>query len=141
MLYGVYIHPKEKIKRGLDLQGGIHMVLGAKLSEIPLMSMTEDVLKAKTAEELQSISEQMQLDYRNKNKEKIIQEILQLQKDRRKESIDRVLEIIKNRVDEFGVAEPQIQKQGSDQIVVQLPGVVDTDQALGSSQQSCTFRV
>ncbi|MFH1548189.1 MAG: protein translocase subunit SecD, partial [Candidatus Omnitrophota bacterium] len=39
-------------------------------------------------------------------------------------------EIIKNRIDEFGVSEPQIQKQGADQIVVQLPGVVDTDKAL-----------
>lgn len=121
---------KPAINRGLDLQGGIHMVLGAKLSEIPLMSMTEDSLKAKTDEELQGISEKMGVEYREKNKAKTIQEILQVQEYRKKESVDRVLEIIKNRIDEFGVAEPQIQKQGSDQIVVQLPGVVDIDQAM-----------
>ena len=135
-LWGLYpskeqiISMKPAINRGLDLQGGILMVLGAKLDEIPLMNMTEDGLKAKTAEELKSISDQMQVDDRNKSKGKIIQEILQLQKDRKKESVDRVLEIIKNRIDEFGVTEPQIQKQGTDQIVVQLPGVVDTEQAL-----------
>ena len=39
------------------------------------------------------------------------------------EATDRALEIIRNRVDQFGVAEPSIQKQGNDRIVVQLPGV------------------
>lgn len=106
------------------------MVLGAKLDAVPLMSMTEDGLKEKAIDELQDICEEMGLDYRNKDKGELIQEILQLQKYRRGKSIERVLEIIKNRVDEFGVAEPQIQMQGKEQIVVQLPGVVDTDQAL-----------
>lgn len=39
------------------------------------------------------------------------------------DATDRALEIIRNRVDQFGVAEPSIQKQGHDRIVVQLPGV------------------
>ncbi len=39
------------------------------------------------------------------------------------DATDRALEIIRNRVDQFGVAEPSIQKQGADRIVVQLPGV------------------
>lgn len=122
--------PREKINLGLDLQGGIHMVLGANLDAVPMMSMTEDGLQAKTLEELQTLSGQMETDYRNKNKDRLIQEILQVQKTRRKQAVDRTLEIIKNRIDEFGVAEPQIQKQGADQIVVQLPGVVDTEKAL-----------
>ncbi len=121
---------KPAINRGLDLQGGMLITLGAELDKIPLMNMTEDGLKANTPEELQAICEQLQLDYKNKSKEKIIQDILQLQGNRRKESVDRVLEIIKNRIDEFGVTEPQIQRQGADQIVVQLPGVVDTEKAL-----------
>jgi SecD/SecF fusion protein len=41
------------------------------------------------------------------------------------EAIDRAIEVIRNRVDAFGVTEPEIQKQGSDQIVVALPGVED----------------
>jgi SecD/SecF fusion protein len=41
------------------------------------------------------------------------------------EAIDRSIEIIRGRVDAFGVAEPEIQKQGKDQIIVSLPGVDD----------------
>jgi SecD/SecF fusion protein len=41
------------------------------------------------------------------------------------EAIDRSIEIIRGRVDAFGVAEPEIQKQGKDQIIVSLPGVKD----------------
>jgi len=121
---------KPAINRGLDLQGGIHMVLGANLDKVPTMNMTEEGLQAKTLEELQTLSGQMETDYRNKNKDRLIREILQVQKNRRRQSVDRALEIIKNRIDEFGVAEPQIQKQGAEQIVVQLPGVVNTEEAL-----------
>lgn len=42
---------------------------------------------------------------------------------------DRALEIVKNRIDEFGVYEPTIEKQGSSRILVQLPGV-DRERAL-----------
>ncbi|MEO0094768.1 MAG: protein translocase subunit SecD [candidate division WOR-3 bacterium] len=42
---------------------------------------------------------------------------------------DRALEIVKNRIDEFGVFEPTIEKQGSSRILVQLPGV-DRERAL-----------
>lgn len=42
---------------------------------------------------------------------------------------DRALEIIRNRVDKIGVAEPLIQKSGTNRIVVDLPGFTDIDQA------------
>jgi len=42
---------------------------------------------------------------------------------------DRVLEIIRNRVDKIGVAEPQIQTSGTNRIVVDLPGFTDIEQA------------
>jgi protein-export membrane protein SecD len=42
---------------------------------------------------------------------------------------DRALEIIRNRIDEFGVYEPTIEKQGASRILVQLPGV-DRDRAI-----------
>jgi len=44
---------------------------------------------------------------------------------------DRALEILRNRIDQFGVREPLIQPQGKDQIVVQLPGVTDRERAIG----------
>ncbi len=45
------------------------------------------------------------------------------------EAIDQALEVIRNRINEFGVSEPSITKQGSDRIVVQLPGVRDPGRA------------
>ena len=77
---------KEKINLGLDLQGGMHLVLKVDTSKIP--------------------------------------------EDAREDASSRALEIIRNRIDQFGVREPLIQKQGRDSIVVQLPGVTDRDRAI-----------
>jgi preprotein translocase subunit SecD len=49
--------------------------------------------------------------------------------DTRKFAIEQNLTTLRNRVNELGVAEPVIQQQGEEQIVVQLPGVQDTAQA------------
>ncbi|MEA3560480.1 MAG: protein translocase subunit SecD [Candidatus Omnitrophota bacterium] len=78
--------PAEKINLGLDLQGGMHLVL-----EVDTANLSE---KAKTG------------------------------------AIDRALEVIRNRVDQFGVSEPSIQKQGVDQIIVQLPGITERERAI-----------
>ncbi len=48
------------------------------------------------------------------------------QKQVREEALQQNLTIIRNRVNEIGVAEPLVQRQGADRIVVQLPGVQDT---------------
>jgi len=78
----------EKIlKLGLDLQGGMHLILEVDLEKTP-----EDLDKT--------------------------------------EAMNRALEIIRNRVDQFGVSEPYIARQGDRWIVVQLPGVSDTQRAL-----------
>jgi preprotein translocase subunit SecD len=45
-------------------------------------------------------------------------------------AVDQALETIRNRVDQFGVAEPTIIKQGDNEIVIQLPGVKDTQRAI-----------
>ncbi|NOZ63943.1 MAG: protein translocase subunit SecD [Caldiserica bacterium] len=78
--------PEKKIKRGLDLKGGMNLILGVETEKIP--------------------------------------------PEARKDAVERALEVIRNRVDQFGVAEPLIQRQGEKQIIVQLPGVVDTDRAI-----------
>lgn len=77
---------KEKINLGLDLQGGMHIVLRVDTSKLPAEA------KASAPE--------------------------------------RALEVIRNRIDEFGVKEPSIQLQGAENIVVQLPGVTDRNRAL-----------
>ncbi len=81
-----YISTERKaIKLGLDLRGGMHVVL--------------EVDKSK------------------------------LSPNEADDAVDRALEIIRNRVDKFGVAEPLIQKQGQDRIVVELPGISDRSRA------------
>lgn len=53
-----------------------------------------------------------------------------LSEEAKKDAIERALEVIRNRIDEFGVREPIVQIQGVDQIVVQLPGLTDRQRAL-----------
>jgi SecD/SecF fusion protein len=77
---------KGKINLGLDLQGGMHVVLKVDTAKLPL--------------------------------------------DARKDALDRAIEVIRNRIDQFGVGEMAIQKQGRDHIIVQLPGVTDRGRAL-----------
>ncbi|MBW2484282.1 MAG: protein translocase subunit SecD [Deltaproteobacteria bacterium] len=48
----------------------------------------------------------------------------------RKNAVTQSLEIIRNRIDQFGVAEPVIIRQGTDEIVIQLPGVKNPERAL-----------
>ena len=48
----------------------------------------------------------------------------------KKRAIDQALEIIRNRVDQFGVSEPEITLQGTDRILVQLPGIQDPQRAI-----------
>lgn len=49
----------------------------------------------------------------------------------RQYAVDQSLEVVRNRIDEFGVSEPVIQRQGEKkQVVVQLPGVTDPDRAI-----------
>lgn len=81
------------INLGLDLQGGIYMVLGPDYEE----------LKRRRGEELSS--------------------------EETKDAIRRVMEILRNRIDKFGVSEPTITSQGEDRIVVELPGSKDPDRA------------
>lgn len=77
--------PQEKINLGLDLQGGMQLLLQVDHSKIPEAG--------------------------------------------REDATDRVVEIIRNRIDELGVREPIISKQGKVQVVVQLPGITDRQRA------------
>jgi len=53
-----------------------------------------------------------------------------LSEEAKKDAADRAVEVIRNRIDEFGIREPSIQKQGENQILVQLPGISDRQRAL-----------
>ncbi len=79
--------PGEKINLGLDLKGGMHLVLEADTSRLP---PSEDP----------------------------------------REAVNAALEVIRNRIDQFGVMEPTIARQGEKRIVVDLPGIEDPQRAI-----------
>ena len=52
------------------------------------------------------------------------------------EALDRALKVVRQRIDEFGVAEPVVQKVGDDRIIVELPGIDDAERAQSVVQKS-----
>lgn len=157
VVLSIYLaYPPKKISLGLDLQGGIHLVLQV---------VSDDALNIETDQEIARLQEQLkkkdigftavikgkevgQISVQGVNpdhegklrdllddmfrdwdytligemaslslKPNVIQYLRDL-------SVTQALETIRNRVDQFGVAEPTIQRQGTgEQIIVELPGV------------------
>lgn len=61
----------------------------------------------------------------------------------REDAIERALAVVRNRIDEFGVSEPVVQKVGEDRIIVELPGIDDQERALQIVERSAflEFRI
>ncbi|MCC6549474.1 MAG: protein translocase subunit SecD [Ignavibacteriaceae bacterium] len=136
-----------RIKLGLDLQGGMRVVLEvntAKLLEKIATNVDDDfraILDAASAEA--AISEESVVDivYR-KFQEKNIRisryygsirsedsEILADLRTQTEDAVTRAMQIIRNRVDQYGVSEPSIQRQGDRRVIVELPGVAKEEEA------------
>ncbi len=157
--------PADKIHLGLDLQGGMHLVLEVNTAKAVESTLTRsinslketmmenrirfrlttnaaggnasfefpdapareafDSLLAKQYPDLEVASSGM-VDGKGtasvKIKDKRADEI-------KKMAVEQSLETIRNRVDQFGVTEPEIIPQGIDRIIVQLPGIKDTARA------------
>jgi len=135
------------LKQGLDLKGGIYIVL-----EVDLPQLIDNLAKNKD-NNFDDFLNELKIEYNNsssdfftvfeniaddknlklpryfinygKTKDQIITQ-LSLQSE---DSIKRVIEIIQNRVDQFGVAEPTIQKQGNNRVIVELAGIEDSERA------------
>ncbi|KAB0612137.1 protein translocase subunit SecD [Campylobacter hyointestinalis] len=141
-----------KISLGLDLQGGLHMLLGVQTDEaiaskvksvassIKYFTNKNDIL----VDELKVDKEKVTLKILDIDEAKKIDEMLKdikglsIQKDNlvytislteqekidtAKYAIDQAVETIRNRLDQFGLAEPTVAKQGENQILVELPGI------------------
>jgi len=155
------------LKLGLDLQGGMHLVLRVDLDKAVENSLdlsAADVKDGLAEENIHAVRmespDPSQVIFTLPNTgavdtvKKIIKEdfpnlditvqaeegsfpriILKLTQDEidfiKKNAVAQSLEIIRNRIDQFGVAEPVILRQGENEIVVQLPGVKDPDRAMG----------
>ncbi len=56
------------------------------------------------------------------------------------DALDRALKVVRTRIDEFGVAEPVVQKVGSDRIIVELPGITDRERATSVVQKAAFLK-
>ncbi len=154
--------PKKTINLGLDLQGGIHLVLGVDVdkaleaqveregdtirSELEKKGIGASRIERRGATDLvvQLASPQTWNDAQSVFREPGGFEIKEADQAagrvvlalRPKEiaalrdlAVRQGLETIRNRVDQFGVAEPSIQQQGDNRILIQLPGVQDPERA------------
>ena len=154
--------PKKTINLGLDLQGGIHLMLGVEADK-HVASQTD-----RAAEDLKSALERKGIGVRRIAREgdttiqvelanpqswndvlTVVSEFSAFERREedqaagrfklvatqrrinqlRDDAVRQGLETIRNRVDQFGVAEPTITRQGSDRILIQLPGVQDPARA------------
>jgi len=135
------------IRQGLDLRGGMYIVLEADIPTLisNLASIKDDRLiniitnSEKTAANsnidfFMAFEENVKSDgiklsrYYYELGSSLDQILVELKKEA-DDAINRVLEILQNRVDQFGVSEPTIQKQGEHRIVVELAGIQDSKRA------------
>ncbi|MBT4316857.1 MAG: protein translocase subunit SecD [Candidatus Marinimicrobia bacterium] len=137
----------KSIKQGLDLKGGIYIVLEVDLPQlINTLAKNKDKKFDKFLEELSKDYKNNSTDFFTLFEEKALEKDLKLPKYfisygktkdqiieqlnlESADSINRIIEIIQNRVDQFGVAEPTIQKQGNNRVIVELAGVQDSERA------------
>ena len=136
----------KRVKLGLDLQGGMRVVL-----EVDVLQLLDDLAKNKD-DNFQGMMKEMRSQvvgteegiislFGAKFQQRGIRlsryygsirdedsKILSQLGDETQKAIDRAIEIVRNRVDQYHVSEPNIQKQGSRRIIVELPGVKDEDE-------------
>lgn len=134
---------KKSLKLGLDLKGGMHLVMevdqvdlfeqkawnkDAKFTAIMKSVRTKasqsdakvlDILSGEFKNENMRLSRYF-YDIRNSD-----QEIVKKLEKESEDALNRAKEIIRNRIDQYGVAEPVITTQGSRKLIIELPGVSD----------------
>jgi preprotein translocase subunit SecD len=156
--------PAGKLNFGLDIQGGLHLVMGVDIDGVVSTSVIRQTqsLKTELAKENVVVNDfetnrakeghfkiLVNSDDDAKKVDAFIQKnygtTLQVMSanasgveikyyeahllDQKQNVIGQAIETIRNRIDEFGVAEPSITQQGADRILVQLPGMADAERA------------
>ena len=138
---------KKRVKLGLDLQGGMRVVLEVNTGKLleKIANNPDDVFKKVLAEaqaEALKTDESVVDIVGRKFQERNIRlsryygtirqddaEIMDELKKSAEDAVNRAMEIIRNRVDQYGVSEPSISRQGSRRVIVELPGVAKEEEA------------
>jgi preprotein translocase subunit SecD len=135
-----------RMKLGLDLQGGMRVVL-----EVDIIQLLDDLAKNKDdnfkaiikevrnetasndlsiipvfAKKFQDRSIRMSRYYGSVRDDD--DKVTKMLEDETGKAVDRATEIVNNRVNQYGVSEPTIQKQGGRRVIVELPGVKDENE-------------
>lgn len=138
---------EKRIKLGLDLQGGMRVVLEVNTGKLleKLAKNPDEIFRTVLAE-AQAESERTDESVVDLVAKKLSQRGIRLSRyfgtirdedsqilsdlnDNAEDAVNRAVEIIRNRVDQYGVSEPSIQRQGSRRIIVELPGVAREEEA------------
>ena len=138
---------EKRVKLGLDLQGGMRVVLEVNTGKLleKLAKNPDETFKNALAEaqkESERTDESVVDIVARKFSERGIRlsryfgtiredddQILSSLIENSEDAVTRAVEIIRNRVDQYGVSEPSIQRQGSRRIIVELPGVAREEEA------------
>jgi SecD/SecF fusion protein len=158
-------HVSKGLNLGLDLKGGMHLVLEVDMDSAVANALNRAVPELKEMAEKRGLAvkvgeiskETLHLTLLNSDEQSPLQKMLkeefphlEVQGPHRQEgtliytlsltpkelkrlqeqTLNQSLEVMRNRIDQFGVTEPVIVRQGSDQIVVQLPGIKDPQRAM-----------
>jgi len=132
------------INLGLDLQGGMHVILEVDIKELldklakykndgfikalneteEQVSQTDEDFITVFVQKLNAHNLKIERFYANSER-RTEADVISFLREQTTEAVTRSLEILRNRVDEFGVSEPIIQKQGDRRIIVELAGITD----------------
>src|SRR5229473_2244582 len=113
---------------GLDLRGGVHFLLQVDM-------------RAALAKRAEGLAGDVRSQLRDKNVRHVASIRPEAQKRTQEFALKQNIQTLHNRINELGVAEPVIQQQGSDRVVVQLPGVQDTAKAKEILGRTATLEV
>ena len=158
-------HVSRGLKLGLDLKGGMHLILQVDMESAVSNALHRDANDLKEMAEKRGVGlkigdvakNTLPVTLANKDEQAAFQKFLKEDfphlaagepqrqdgglvfnlsltpeeiKQLQERTLSQSLEVLRNRIDQFGVTEPVLVRQGADQIVVQLPGVQDPQRAL-----------
>jgi len=158
-------HVSRGLKLGLDLKGGMHLILQVDMDSAVRNALHRDANDLKEMAEKRGLTlrvgdvaqEKLSVTLPNRDEQAAFQKFLKEEfpqlttgeptrqdgglvfalgltpeeiKQLQERTLSQSLEVLRNRIDQFGVTEPVLVRQGDDQIVVQLPGVQDPQRAL-----------
>ncbi|NBC05510.1 MAG: protein translocase subunit SecD [Bacteroidetes bacterium] len=145
---------EESLSLGLDLQGGMYVTLEVGTPQLLLElageyadEELEDIIQVardRSFEQRTDFIDEFVTEFETRNPDGLLsryyrsdadnitrrssnEEITTYLRQQRDEAVDRAMEIIRSRVDRYGVTEPSILQQGNNRIVVELPGVDDEE--------------